>query len=103
MVTRFEKRKQLRNKKSLFQQKLQEARAKQKPSKKGSITDKEFDAFKKNYGYMEKQEKDKKLKEFMNKLKKQQQEKKFGIAVKKGGIAKLPKGLQAYIKKRKKK
>ena len=67
------------------------------------MTDKEFDAFKKNYGYMEKQEKDKKLKEFMNRLKKQQQDKKLGIAVKRGGIAKLPKGLQAYIKKRKKK
>jgi hypothetical protein len=39
----------------------------------------------------------------MNKDKKRLQEKKLGIAVKRGGMAKLPKGLQAYIKKRKKK
>jgi len=70
---------------------------------KGAVPDKEFDAYKKNLKFMKKQQEEKRLREQMNKDKKKLKEKKLGIAVKRGGMAKLPKGLQAYIKKRKKK
>jgi hypothetical protein len=132
MVTRFEKRKQLRDRnKKVELKKLTKERVIQRmnskeyrdkygtpkvtmeqvfnPVKKkrgGGIkttSDKEFDAYKKNLKFMKKQQEEKKLREQMNKDKKRLQEKKLGIAVKRGGMAKLPKGLQAYIKKRKKK
>ena len=148
MVTRFEKRKQLRNRKTRFQreaeemkknrqrmqeikgsfskmtdqEKLKKLRSLEIP--KGAVSDKElsrllsikrkrgggiktksdkeFDAHKKNLKFMKKQQEEKRLREQMNKDKKRLQEKKLGIAVKRGGIAKLPKGLQAYIKRKKK-
>ena len=69
---------------------------------KGKKGDKEFKVFNKVMDREEKNTKELRRRELMEKMKKKINEKKFGIAVKKGGMAKLPKGLQAYIKKKKK-
>jgi hypothetical protein len=110
MVTRFEKRKQLRDrnkkvelKKLTKERVIQRMNSKEFRDKYGTKSDKEFDAYNKNRDFLEKQNKLQQRKKEMQKDKKRLQEKKLGIAVKRGGMAKLPKGLQAYIKKRKKK